>query len=76
MSKRAHAKSNGGIEDLEGSSSRHKRRRETHTSPSNMDLMKASSSESKYGAGVMLSKAEVKETGMKLWQTVKDAVKE
>jgi hypothetical protein len=75
MSKRAHAKSNGGLEDA-GASSRHKRRREDQISSSDLDIMKSNPSESKGRAGVVLSKAEVKEMGTKIWQTVKDAVKE
>ena len=73
MSKRVHAKSNGGIEDAEGS--RHKRRREGHMSDVG-STMKANPSGSREKGGGVLSKAEVKEMGSKIWQTVKDAVKE
>lgn len=76
MSKRAHPKSNGGIKDLDASASRHKRRREGHKSTIDADIMKSNPSESRRGVGVVLSKAEVKEMGLKIWQTVKDAVKE
>jgi hypothetical protein len=75
MSKRAHAKSNGGIDHLEGSS-RHKRRREAHKSFSDAEIIKSNPSGSDGGPGVVLSKAEVRDIGTKIWQTVKDAVKE
>jgi hypothetical protein len=74
MSKRVHSKSNGGIEEV--GSSRHKRRREGRTSPSNVDMMKLHPSESKERGGVVLSRAEVKDIGTQIWQTVRDAVKE
>jgi len=70
-----HAKSNGGGEEVDGSS-RHKRRREGGTSPSNVDMMKLHLSERKEKGGVVLSRAEVKEMGTQIWQTVKDAMKE
>jgi len=75
MSKRAHAKLNGGVEEVDGSS-RHKRRREGRTAPSNADMMKPHPSESKERGGGVLSRAEVKEMGTQIWQTVRDAVKE
>lgn len=59
-----------GIEDAAGGS-KHKRRRETGGS-SDVDITMADPVEPKK----LLSKAELKETGMKIWTAVKDAVKE
>ncbi|KAF9531902.1 Bromodomain-containing protein [Crepidotus variabilis] len=70
MSKRDHSKMNG-LEDSAGGS-KHKRRREAGGSLSDMDITMADPVEPKK----QLSKAELKEMGMKIWIAVKDAVKD
>jgi len=70
MSKRGHGAINGGG-DSEGS--RHKRRREVGGSSSDVDVMTSDPIEPSVVNGVGF---EWKEQALKLWQTVKDAVKE
>lgn len=75
MSKRVIAKLNGEEEAEAEGGSRHKRRKETRGSSSDVDILMSDPFDSKGQNGVF-SKAEVKEMGMQIWQTVKDAVKE
>lgn len=72
MSKREHVNVHG-AEEPRGS--RHKRRREVGGSSSDVDVTMSDPIEPKAESSAM-SKAEVKENGLKIWQTVKDAVKE
>lgn len=71
MTKRVISKLNGGEDDME-ESSRHKRRRDARGSSSDVDIT-GSDVQGEYGE---LSKVEVKEMGLMVLQTVKDAVKE
>ena len=68
MSKREHGKMNGSAEN---DGTRHKRRRDVGGSSSDVDISMSDPvvEETKSGESV-----DVKEDGLRLWQTVKDAV--
>jgi chromatin structure-remodeling complex subunit RSC4 len=66
MSKREHGKMNG---FGESDGTRHKRRRDVGGSSSDVDMSDPTVEEFKTGELV-----DVKEDGLRLWQTVKDAV--
>jgi chromatin structure-remodeling complex subunit RSC4 len=66
MSKREHGKMNG---SGESDGTRHKRRRDVGGSSSDVDMSDPTVEEFKTGELV-----DVKEDGLRLWQTVKDAV--
>ena len=65
MSKREHGKMNGSGEN---DGTRHKRRRDVGGSSSDVDMSDPIVEESRAG------EVDVKEDGLRLWQTVKDAV--
>jgi hypothetical protein len=68
MSKREHGKMNGSGEN---DGTRHKRRRDAEGSSSDVDIRMSDPITEEAKVGEL---ADVKEDGLRLWQTVKDAV--
>jgi len=71
MSKREHGKMNGSGEN---DGTRHKRRRDIRGSSSDVDISASDPIVEETRVGGLEDAEKVKEDGLRLWQTVKDAV--